>query len=191
MKYFITFLLLIIISNGSFAQITLNNTSFEDEPSDATVPMGWFPSTKGTTPDILPGPWGVDIEAAEGDTYVGLITRIDGSFEAIGQRISVPLEKEICYSFTLSAASCDTYSGFNSKIQFRIWGGNKKNNRTQLLYQSEIVDYDEWQEHKVDFTPKKNLKYIIIEAYHSEDKIPVKGHVLIDNISSILKCNKV
>lgn len=173
------------------SQIILNNPSFEDEPSDATVPMGWFPCSMGTTPDIAPGPWGIDIEAEEGETYVGLITRTDGTYEAIGQRIGKTLQKEDCYSFTIAAAACDTYSGFNNRIQFRIWGGTKKCKRSQLLYESDLVDYDEWKEHKIEFTPEKKLKYIIIEAYHPVDKTPVKGHVLFDNISSILKCTKV
>ena len=173
------------------AQLTFNNPSFEDEPSDATVPMGWFPCAIGTTPDIGPGPWGIDIEPEEGETYVGLISRSDGSIEAIGQRFPETLEKNLCYEFTLAAAACDTYSGFNSRIKFRVWGGTKKCKRSQLLYTSDTVDYDEWKEHKVKFTAEKKLKYLIIEAYVDEKDGPVKGHILLDNISNILKCSKV
>lgn len=173
------------------AQVIFNNPSFEDEPSDATVPMGWHACETGTTPDIGPGPWGIDLEAEEGETYVGLITRSDGSFEAIGQRFPVVLEKDLCYEFELSAAACDTYSGFNERIKFRVWAGTKKTKRSQLLYESEIVDNIEWEKHKVKFTAEKALKYLIIEAYIDYEDGPRKGHVLIDNITNIKICDKV
>lgn len=188
---FLLFLSLITWANISAAQMIFNNPSFEDEPSDATVPMGWFPVEMGTTPDIGPGPWGIDLEAEEGETYVGLITRSDGSFEAIGQRFPEILEKDACYEFRLSASACDTYSGFNERIKFRVWGSTKRLRRTQLLYESELIDYTEWKEHKVKFTAEKKLKYLIIEAYIDSDQGPRKGHVLIDNITNIKKCNKV
>lgn len=172
------------------AQAIFNNPSFEDEPSDATVPMGWFPCANGTTPDIGPGPWGIDLEAEEGETYVGLISRSDGSFEAIGQRFPDKLVKGTCYEFRLSAASCDTYSGFNERIKFRVWAGTRKCKRSQLLYESDLVDYTEWKEHRIKFTAEKNLKYLIIEAYVDEGSSPKKGHILLDNISNVTNCSK-
>jgi len=187
-------LLITLFLFGSFsliAQIPFNNTSFEDEPADATVPMGWFPCEAGTTPDILPGPWGVELEAEEGETYVGLITRSDGSYESIGQRISIPLAKDNCYEFTLDLASTDTYSGFNGKIKLRVWGGTRKCKKTQLLYESKLIENDEFEEHKVSFTAEKKIKYIILEAYNPESNAPIKGHILIDNLSNILVCSKV
>ena len=193
MKLSKVFIFMIMITWGSTcaAQLIFNNPSFEDEPSDATVPMGWFPCANGTTPDIGPGPWGIDLEAEEGETYVGLITRIDGSFEAIGQRFPEVLEPDLCYEFRMSAAACDTYSGFNERIKFRVWGGTRKCKRTQLLYESDLVDYTEWKEHKVKFTAEKKLKYLIIEAYIEAESGPRKGHVLLDNISNVVKCSKV
>ena len=52
--------------------IWLENASFEDEPQDATMPQGWRGWKKGTTPDILPGSWGVYLEPYDGDSYVDL-----------------------------------------------------------------------------------------------------------------------
>ncbi|MCB0682774.1 MAG: hypothetical protein KDC32_18010, partial [Saprospiraceae bacterium] len=60
-------LALLLGSVSGIAQIPFQNPSFEgDEPQDATVPAGWFPCKEGTTPDILPGVWGVHTEPAEG-----------------------------------------------------------------------------------------------------------------------------
>ena len=66
-----------------FAQIEIPNASLEDQASDATTPQGWYPCEPNTTPDILPGFWGVYLPAQNGETYVGLISRSDGSFESI------------------------------------------------------------------------------------------------------------
>lgn len=174
-----------------YGQFVLNNPSFEDEPNDATIPMGWFPCAKGTTPDILPGAWGVTEEANEGETYVGLITRMDGSFESIGQRLPSTLEKGLCYSFTFDLNKSSTYNGYNKPIYVRIYLGKRKCKKSQLIYQSELVDFDEWQEIKVKFTAEKKHKYILFEAYWPEDQVPRNGHILLDNISYITKCIKV
>lgn len=190
MKPLFIFLIGLLSSFSLIGQIQFNNPSFEDEPSDATVPMGWFPCARSTTPDIGPGPWGIDLEAVEGETYLGLITRSDGSFESIGQRLSKRLQPGTCYKFSIFAAACDEYSGFNGRIQFRIWGNTRKCKNKELLYQSETIDYDEWKEHKIDFTPKSKIKYIIIEAFNPDTK-SVKGHILLDHLSDIIPCNKV
>jgi len=68
-KYFII-LISYLVAQPISGQIFLNNPSFEDTPSDATTPMGWFECEEYTTPDILPGYWGVYDEAVEGETYV-------------------------------------------------------------------------------------------------------------------------
>ena len=78
----IPFFLLIFMPFVGFAQdIRLENASFEDEPQDATMPQRWHSCKRGSTPDILPGFWGVYLEPYDGDSYVGLITRQDGSYD--------------------------------------------------------------------------------------------------------------
>lgn len=193
-KGFQTFLIVAICSIGAssiYGQFILNNPSFEDEPSDANVPMGWFACEEGTTPDVLPGPWGVVEDSYEGETYVGLITRRDRSFESIGQRFSEKLTKDMCYSFSFALGKSRTYNGYNKDIYLRIWGGTRKCKKTQLLYESQAVDFDDWKEIKVKFTAEKKLEYILFEAYWPEDKPARNGHILIDNISEIDECSKV
>ena len=45
-----------------------------------------MPCEDFTTPDILPGFWGEYNEANHGETYVGMITRANGTYESIGKR---------------------------------------------------------------------------------------------------------
>lgn len=185
-------ILLYICSSFAFlstAQIQLDNASFEGEPQDATVPVGWFPCAPGTTPDILPGYWGVYNESSEGDTYIGLITRRDGSFESIGQRLPTPLERKECYAFTIDLAHSDTYSGYDGPLNLRIWGGQKKCALDQLLWETiEPIEEEDWATFNIQFIPKKTINYIVIEAFHKEGNLPYEGNILIDNISVIKKC---
>lgn len=171
------------------AQIFLTNSSFEgDQPQDATIPAGWLPYKMGTTPDILPGPWGVQLEASEGDTYVGLITRSDGSWESIGQRLSSPLKANECYTIVMDLAYSKTYAGYGQPLKLRIWGGQTKGKRDQLLVTSELIDHADWESYRFQFVTEMSINYLIIEAFHKDGAFSYQGNILIDNIQQIKKC---
>ena len=184
------FLLLMLSMTASGQPPRLLNPSFEGEPRDATIPRGWYQCEKGTTPDILPGPWGVYLEADAGETYLGLITRENGTWESIGQRLSKPMEQDECYYITVSLAHSDAYMGYDQPIKLRIWGGKNKCGRTQLLGESKRIENSEWETHSFDFTAKEKMQYIIVEAYHSDDEYSYRGNILVDNISAIHKCGR-
>lgn len=184
--------LLIIISLGInsalFGQLFLDNASFEGEPQDATTPVGWLPCERGTTPDILPGPWGVYQEASDGDTYVGLITRDDGTWESIGQRLKKTLQPKDCYTFNLDLAHSSTYSGYNSTIRLRIWGGTTRCTKEQLIFESDFIKNTDWETHEVHFYVKQPINYILIEAYYKDGRFSHRGNILIDHITPLKAC---
>lgn len=182
--------LIFLVCGSTLAQISFDNASFEGTPSDATIPSGWFAATEGTTPDILPGYWGVYEDPEDGESYVGLIVRPDGSYESIGQRLKQKLDKGGCYTLSMDLAHSDTYTGYNDPVHLRIWLGAKKSKRNQLIFTSPLIESDEWQHFRFDFTPEKKMQYIIIEAFRSDGSKSVKGNVLIDNLSPIYNCNK-
>jgi len=169
------------------AQTTLQNPSLEDTPSDAMIPFGWLMCADGTTPDILPGFWGVYNTPSDGSTFMGLITRPDGSFESVGQRLTPAMVSNECYKISLDLAHSNTYAAYNKPIQIRIWLGSKKCKKDQLIYESDIIKNGDWKRQHIDFTPDGNYKYIIFEAY---TKSITKGNILIDNISAIYKCDR-
>lgn len=183
------FILLFSIGTYLDAQIKINNSGFEDEPADARTPMGWFNCERGTTPDILPGVYGIYKESDEGNTYMGIITRADGSFESIGQRLSSKLKKESCYYFQLSLAQAEQYVGYEEPIKLRIWISSKKCGKDQLVFESPYIENAEWKNFNAKFTVDKTAKFIIIEAFHPVEG--TKGHILIDNMSYILPCLRV
>ncbi|MEM1327626.1 MAG: hypothetical protein AAGI23_16815 [Bacteroidota bacterium] len=193
MKFILPLFLSILFTSSLFSQgkdIYLVNASFEGEPSDATIPVGWFACAPGTTPDILPGPWGVYQEATEGETFIGLITRGDGSFESIGQRLASPLKRMECYSFSMDLAYSNTYAGYNRPIKVRVWAGKKKCEKRQLLAESEWIEDIDWNTYNFQFTAKENYFYLIIEAFYEESRFSHQGNILIDNVSALKWCTR-
>ena len=180
----------LLISAPAVAQLQtyLLNASFEGEAQDATVPSGWIPCQPGTPPDILPGVWGVYQEAAHGDTYMGLITRENGTWESVGQRLKNVLSPGQCFSMSLSLAHSNTYAGYKLPLKLRIWGGGERCERDQLLWESPLIEHREWKTYRFDFVPRSSMQYLIIEAYHQEGNFSYRGNVLIDRLSPIKKC---
>jgi hypothetical protein len=170
--------------------IELFNASFEGEPQDATVPQGWLPCQEGTTPDILPGYWGVYAGPSDGETYVGLITRTNNSWESIGQRLAAPLLKDGCYDWALDLAHSDTYSGYNGPIRLRVYLGKTKCQKDQLIYESPLIDHLDWKTYSIRFTPDAEYRYILLEAYHNEDPVTYQGNILLDRLRMIRSCDR-
>lgn len=191
MRYYLLFLLCLFtafLAAQLPTSIDLINPSFEGQPSDATLPLGWFKSTPETTPDILPGYWGVYQEAEDGDTYLGLITRPDGSWEAIAQRLPRQLQAKECYQFVIDLAHSKTYSGYNGSLKLRVYGGSTKTDRSYLLYESPLIDHAHWKNYPIQFNLKRNIEYLIFEAYHSSEPFRYSGNILLDNVSRIVSC---
>ena len=185
---FFSLLVCVLISLSGNAQIYLSNASFEGAPQDATVPVGWFPCELGTTPDILPGFWGVRKESSEGESYVGLITREDGTWESIGQRLKRPLKRKECYEMSLDLAHANVYDSYVDVIKVRVWGSTRKCSKDQLLFESPFIDHEDWKKYEFQFTTKAFINYIIIEAHYKEGSFSHRGNILVDNISPIKDC---
>ena len=83
MKYKLLLLASLFITLNLQAQVKIDNSSFEGTPRDAEMPNGWHSCNPGTTPDILPGSWGVVNEASDGNTFMGLITRDNGEWRVL------------------------------------------------------------------------------------------------------------
>ena len=186
-KLLFLFIGIISVSFNPNAGIKLSNPSFEGAPHDAQVPEGWHACGFHSTPDILPGPWGVYQEAYEGDTFLGLITREDNTWEHIGQQLSSPLKKDECYTFSVKLARSNGYVGYNKPLKFRIWGGTKRCHKSQLLGHTVAINHNEWKTYKFNFFVDDDYDYIVIEAYYS-GKVPYRGNLLVDACSDFETC---
>jgi hypothetical protein len=193
LKRYIKNLLICSISLGSISlsgQISFPNASFEDAPSDATTPQAWYPCEEMTTPDILPGFWGVYKTANQGETYVGLITRQDGSFESIATRTSKVLKAKTCYKVSVSLAHSKTYAGFNKPLSLRIWAGKRKCDKAELIFESKLIEHSEWRQYQIQFQLEEEAQYILIEAFNGNKSTKLKGNILIDNLTTINSCDR-
>lgn len=189
MKSIILFLFSLFPLFAIGQDLRLENASFEDEPQDATMPQRWHSCKKGSTPDILPGFWGVYLEPYDGETYVGLITRHDGSYEVIGQKLVEPMKGMECYSFSMQLAHSKSYVNYNIPIRLRIYGGKDFCEKSQLLAESKAISHTDWERVKFEVFPKEDYNYIILEAYFAKGiYTPYPGNILIDDISIFKKC---
>lgn len=184
-------ILFLCVASFCVAQITVINPSFEDEPADATTPQGWSPCDELTTPDIFPGFWGVYNEPSHGETYVGIITRENGTFESFGQRLSGTLKAKTCYFTEIDLAHSIIYSGYNKPIKLRIFLGKNKCSKDQLIFESPAINHMKWKTFKFDLIPEQDYDYIILEAYYIDGPFSHKGNILIDNLRPFLRCGRV
>lgn len=194
--------------------IRLQNPSFEDMPRKGVTGMpsikGWhdcglskFPSE--SPPDIHPvvnNAWEVTLDAYDGNTYLGMVTRANDTYESLSQALSTPIEGGVCYSFNAFLARSSEYRSATSRTQqlgtnelenfvrpsvLLIWGGNYFCDKAELLGESPAISNEEWKLYKFTFQPQQTHKYITIEAFY---KTPIleayNGHVLVDDLSDIV-----
>jgi hypothetical protein len=175
---------------NSSAQVRLQNPSFEGQPGqDGSLPSGWLSCKRGSTPDILPGAWGVYLEPSDGKTFLGLITREDGSWESISQHLSTPMQANECYLLTLDLAHAKGYSGYNMPTRLRVWGGTSCRNKTELLAESDMIKHDDWKTYSFELNAKKECTYLFLEAYFAPGiYFSYKGNLLLDNCQVLTKC---
>jgi len=171
--------------------VTLDNASFEGERQDATVPAGWHPCVEGTTPDILPGFWGVKLDPFDGESYMGLITRNDGTWESVGQRLSGPLVSGNCYNFSLALAHSKDYAGFNKPIRLVIWGGRTSCSKDQMLIETDYINHQDWKKYNYKIVAEKDINFIIFEAqYMNGVYFYYRGNILVDDCSDFELCDR-
>ena len=182
-------LLLLSKSINLSAQHVLQNPSFENEPKASSIPKGWNTCLKGSTPDVLPGPWSVKKKAQHGYTFVGLITRDNGSYESIGQKLTTSLKANECYSFSIYLARSNEYIGYNLPLRLRIWGSKSFCGKDQLLAESKAIKHTNWVRYDFQIFTKLPVHYLLFEACLAPGiSKPYKGNILLDNISVILPC---
>jgi outer membrane protein OmpA-like peptidoglycan-associated protein len=181
--------------------IYFNNPSFEDLPKPSQSPMGWYDCGKSgeSPPDIQPGYFDVSKPASNGNSYIGLVVRDNDTWEAIGQRLSKPLEASQCYEFGIDLARSEIYLSpsrltlekvnFVAPAKIRIWGGMGYCDKAEMLFETPIIVHNRWLTYNIRISPKKgNYTYLMIEAYYKTPVLfPYNGNVLLDNLTPIKK----
>ena len=194
----------ILLMNPSFEDIP-HRGSFGGPPIKMWDDCGFNTFPNESPPDIhsvSEGAWGVGLQPQEGATYLGLVTRANGTYESVGQRIFTPLKAGTCYSLTAMMTQSPMYKSatvetikngtrnlenFIQPVKVIVWGGIYTCEKLEILAESSAVTNHEWQPFELTLKPHNNYTYITIEAFYSKSQEKkFNGHVLIDNLSPII-----
>ena len=204
--------------NAQFDTISLRNPSFEDTPrrggyyntlmaSQRNNIKMWYDCgilqfQEETAPDIHPSDfWENRKQPSDGDSYLGLVTRDNDSYESVSQKLMSPLKAGQCYSFSVDLAKSEKYiSGsrlngnddreynYTTPAVFRVWGGYGHCGTAELLAESVPVKNSPWKTYNFKLSPKSNYGYITFEAFYKVPVLlPYNGHILVDNCSDIIQ----
>lgn len=187
--------------------IVLSNPSFEDFARASQPPINWyncgFPGE--SPPDVQPDPtFNVTKEAADGDTYLGMVVRDNDTWESVSQRMSRPLEKGKCYEFSIQLSRSLTYmsvsrisdqtANYATPAKLRIYGGFGHCDKQYMLGETKLIINTNWKEYNFKFEPMGNYSYIVLEAfYETPTLVPYNGNILLDKASTInpVPCDEV
>lgn len=195
-------LLLMVCPLFVFAQeevIQLDNPSFEDMPRHSRSPRMWsdcgFPDE--SPPDVQPDfTFLVSKPAFDGNTYLGMVTRDNDTWESVGQLISSPLKGDACYEFSIKLARSLSYystsrttsreANYIQPIKLRVWGGFGMCDKREMLGETPLVENPDWQEFQMKLTPSANYTHIILEAFYQTPSLfPYNGNLLLDDASPL------
>ncbi len=187
MRFLFSVIALLLFSTMLKGQCYVKNGSFEGVPAYGTCPANWEVCDYLSTPDIQPGAWNVWQAASKGETYLGLVTRLDDSWETIAQEVIPALQKDECYYFNIDLARSDQYIGYNKAVKLLVWGGSEKCDKKELLVATEVIQHQDWRTYTFTFSPDHDLNYVSLEVYFEGEK-PYKGNMLIDELSPFYIC---
>ena len=188
--------------------IQLRNPSFEDMPRNSAAPRGWtncgFPGE--TPPDVHPesrSEFQVSKQAQHGKTYLGMVTRENETYEAVGQQLTAPMAAGQCYEMDIQLARSSTYlsrsrrtnlpANYVTPIVLRIYGGYSICNRGQKIGESAIVSNYEWEQYRFKLEPDQDYTHIILEVYYKpQSMLPYNGNLLLDNARPLnpIRCDE-
>jgi len=179
--------------------ILLSNPSFEDFARASNPPINWYNCgfAGESPPDVQPDPtFNVTKDAADGDTYLGMVVRDNDTWESVSQRMSRPMEKGKCYEFSIQLARSLTYmsvsrisdktANYATPAKLRIYGGFGHCDKQYMLGETKLIINTDWKEYNFKFEPMGNYTYIVLEAFYDTPTLfPYNGNVLLDKASAI------
>lgn len=172
-------------------KVMIPNGSFEGIPQDALNPEGWESCGYNSTPDILPGPWGVYQKPTDGNTFLGLICREDKTYESISAKLESPLQKDHCYRFEVDLSRSLAYAGYSGASCLRIWGAKSACEPLQLLANSPAIEHYDWKTYNFSFIAEAKYTHIVIECYFKVPcLVPYRGNILIDSFFYFESCER-
>lgn len=172
----------------SSAQNYITNPGFEGPDGIEVIPSDWFAGC-GTmnTPDTQPGWWNIENKPYEGNSYINLLFKDDGTTESVYQKLPVPLVAGSCYliEIHLAQACQDSLSGLyphdlNHPGDLIIRGSTTYGcNNGQVLAKFEQVSNCRWKTFYHVFQADSLINYIYLEFSKGSSAFQ-NGSILID-----------
>lgn len=127
----------------------------------------------------------------EGRFFLGMVTRANGTYEALSQALSSPIVPGNTYQLSFAAAQAEEYVArtrtdpvpqvFVAPTVLRVWGANSQTRQFEVLAESPVIDHIDWKVYILSFSPKEDsYDNIIIGAYWYDPDKYTKGHLLLD-----------
>lgn len=213
MKRLLFVVILLLVNNKAYAQLTFINPGLEGTtgqgitpgPWQNCMPFGFFVNPYGeyATPDSHPNTppiYEIILPPSEGDSYIGFgeivpyfgIPGITTFQEGFSQELSSPMIANNCpYIFTIDLANGLTpdpwnMTGIETTIaEVKIFGGYDVCSEDELLWESGPITNEDWETYIVEFIPSENYTHILFEAFKADPKSEC-GYVLADNITPII-----
>ncbi|MEL6657996.1 MAG: hypothetical protein AAFP77_23190 [Bacteroidota bacterium] len=206
-RYILPILLLPFLLDAQ--EIKFRNSSFEGSPGYSRMPRKWVDCgfQEESPPDLHPEPrniFNVDLGPYDGRTFLGLVTRDNNTWEAIGGLLNYQLEAGQCYRFQIALASAPEFVSasratglpkiYNAPVRLKIWGGNDYCELQELLATSPPVRNGEWEVYTFLIQPRMgNYSVITFSAEYPEDAVSAtNGNLLLDAASAfepMVDCN--
>jgi hypothetical protein len=192
-----------LLVTGIFAQhkdIPLINGSFEGKSGPGQVPEGWFDCgfEAETPPDLHPSAvFDIGLDAQDGETFLGMVARDNGSWEGLGQKLTAPLLENQCYTLSFYAARSETLVSlsrvtdeivnYNIPTVLQIWGGYDECDQRELLGESFAIESPAWERYEFVLFPSDTFTHISIEVFYQREYTETyNGNVLLDNFSNFI-----
>ena len=176
------------------------NGSFEDTPRQGRAPTSWWDcSAKGESPVDVHGSTsnfhGVQSEASDGKTFLGMVVRDNNTVEGISQHLDEPLDADRTYAYSvdlkqaaryisMSRTTMDSLVNFTRPATFTLYGGNEYCERStyQELDAPIVVNDTIWRTFYNEFVVSGPLNFITLSAgYEETSSTAYNGNVLVDN----------
>lgn len=179
--------------------IRLTNPSFEDyAPGPGNVPINWANCgpERESPPDTQPCCFGVTRKAFDGNTYLGMVVRDDGTNESVGQQLSDTLHTGRCYLMSAMLSRSNVFRSFTRSLidsadftvpaVLRVYGGTSLCGKLELLAETAPVNHFKWMEYEFILKPLGNYTHIVLAAeFEDINKRLYNGHILLDRLSDI------
>ena len=187
--------LFVFLSLPIWTQEYIRNGSLEGNvPQINSVPQFWNICRPYSTPDI--GPIASQHPPSEGQTYIGLAKRganpqdstLAYTAEAIGQKIE-PLTPGFEYLISVHLSYDPNHRSEDGEKEapgkLNVYIGDGICFDTLRIWQSPIIDHEDWKIYERNYIAGCFNNYIILEADHGDVLAKEAAYLLVDQISLI------